>query len=90
MRSGDDGLPHVNHHRQVEGAGHLLRTPKHLVIVLAGDIARQPRFHADDEIAVLGDGVARRGHVGADEIHRVAFGQDAGAPDVDQNASLLR
>ena len=24
------------------------------------------------------------------EVHRVAFGQDAGAPDVDQNAALLR
>ena len=28
--------------------------------------------------------------IGAAEVHRVAFGQDTGAPDVDQNAALLR
>ncbi len=85
-----DGLPHVDHHGQAEGGGHFLRAPKHLVIVLARDIPRQPRLDADDEVAVLRDRVARRIDIRALQVHRVAFGQDAGAPDVDQHAALLR
>jgi len=80
----------VDHHGQAEGAGHFLRAPKHLVIVGPGHIPRQPRLDTDNEVAVLGDGVVRRTDVGALEVHRVAFGQDAGASDVDQHAALLR
>jgi hypothetical protein len=36
------------------------------------------------------DRLACRADVGACEVHRVAVGQDTGAPDVDQHASLLR
>ena len=61
LRQRRDRLPHVDHHRQIEGrCADLLRAPQHLVIVRAGDVARQPRLDADDEVAVLRDRVARR------------------------------
>ena len=90
LGSGETRLPHVDHHRQIEGGGHLLRAPQHLVVVGAGDIPREPRLDADDEVAVLRDGVARRTDIGAADVHGVAVGQDAGAPDVDQHAAGLR
>ena len=52
-------------------------------------LAPATRLDADDEVAVLRNRVLRRADVGASKVHRVAFGQDAGAPDVDQNAALL-
>ena len=85
-----DRLAHVNHHRQAEARGHFLRAIQHLEIVLAGDISRQPRLDADDEVAVLRNRVLRRADVGPRNVHRVAFGQDAGATDVDQHAAPLR
>ena len=57
---------------------------------LAPATSRQPRLDADDEVAVLRNRVLRRADIGAVDVHRVAFGQDAGAPDVDQHAALLR
>ena len=75
---------------RLNGGGHLLRAPQHLVVVGAGDIPRQARLDADDHVAVLRDGVARRADVGAADVHGVAVGQDAGAPDVDQHAAGLR
>ena len=90
LRQRRDRLAHVDHHRQIEGGDDLLRAPQHLVVVGAGDVARQPRLDADDDVAVLRDGVARRADIGAAEVHGVAVGQDAGAPDVDQHAARLR
>ena len=86
-----DRLAHVDHHRQIEGAGDLLRAPQHLVVVRAGDVARQPRLDADDRSR--GSSRSRRAPRATSaraEVHRVAVGQDAGAPDVDQHAARLR
>ncbi len=83
-------LTHMDHHRQMERRGHFLRAPEHLEIVRAGDVPRQPRLDSGDHVAVAPDRLARGADVGAVEVHRVAFRQNAGAPDVDQNAARLR
>ena len=85
-----DRLTDVDHHRQIEGRGHFLGAPQHLEIVGAGDVVRQPRLDADDDVAVARDGVARRRTSARLDVHRVAVGQDAGAPDVDQDAAEVR
>ena len=41
-------------------------------------------------VAVLRNRLARRRHVGAGEVQRVAVGDDAGAADIDEDARLLR
>ena len=58
--------------------------------MVAGHALREPRFHADDEVAIARDRIARGGHVGAREVHRVAFGDDSRAADVDEDAPDLR
>ena len=80
----------MNHQRQAEGARDLLRASQHFPIVRTSDVPRQPGLHADNEVAVLGDRVARGGDVGPGEIHRVAVRQNPRPPDVDQHAPRLQ
>ena len=40
LGSGDMRLTHVNHHRQIEGAGDLLRAAEHFVVVRARNVSR--------------------------------------------------
>ena len=80
----------MDHHGQIERRSHFLRTPERLKIVGAGDIPREPRFDADDHVAVAPDRFAREADIGAADVHGVAFRQHTGTPDVDQNAARLR
>ncbi len=83
-------LPHVNHQGQVEGACRLLCAAEHLDVVGPHDVARQPRLHADDVVAMLRDRIPGGGDIGPRKIHRVATRQDAATSDVDEDAPLLR
>ena len=67
-----------------------MRAPQHLDVLVADDGRGQPRFHADDVVAVLFDRGARGADVGELQILRVALRQDPGAPDVHEHAALLR
>ena len=80
----------MDHHRQIEGCDDFLGASQHLVIVGASDFPRQARLDAGDDVAVLRDGLPRRADIGAVDVHGVAAGQDAGAPDVDQHPGRLR
>ncbi len=84
-------LAHVNHHRQIEGGGRLLCAPQCFEIVGIGDVFRQSRLDADDDIAMARDGTVRQGNVGEVEVVQFAGGgDDAAARDVHQHAADLR
>src|SRR5262249_4428881 len=85
-----DRLADVDHHRQVERRGRLLRAPQRLEIVAAHDVLREPRLDAEDDVAVAGDGAACQRYVGARDVDQLAAGDDAGAGDVDKGTADLR
>ena len=58
--------------------------------VVGGDPPRQPHLDAGDDIPVARDGIRGRIDIGQAEVHRVAVGEDAGPPDVDQHGGRLR
>ena len=84
------GLTHMDHQREAERGGEVLRPAKDLVVIRACHVAGQACLHSDDHVAVLRDRVARRADVGAGEVQRVAFGDDAEPADVDEDPGLLR
>ena len=84
-------LADVDHHRQIERCGRLLRAPQCLEIVGIGDVVRQSRLDADDDIAMARDGATRQGNVGEVDVVQFAAGaDDAAARDVHQHAADLR
>ena len=58
-------LADVDHDRQIERRGRLLGAAQRLEVVGAGDVVRQPRLDADDDVAIARDGALRQRHVGA-------------------------
>ena len=82
LGKGRRGLPHVNHERETEERGHLLRTAQHLDVVGRHPL-RQTRFDPDDIVAMPRDRGFRGVDVGQPEVVRVTVWQDALAADVD-------
>ena len=80
----------MDHHRQAEGLGRRLGAPQRLEIVGAGDVVRQSRLDADDEVAMAPDRPARQTDVGMAEVMQFAAGRDAGSGDIDQEAAHVR
>jgi hypothetical protein len=89
VRQRRHGIAHVNHHRQLQRRSDRLRPPQRFHVVLAGYRARQPRLHANDEVAMRGDDFLRGLHVNAADVHQLAVGQDARARNVQQNANPI-
>ena len=84
-------LPHMDHDREVERRGRLLRAPQRLEVIGAGDVVRQARLDAHDDIAIARDRALRQGDIGAVDIMQLALGRDdAGPGDVHQDAADLR
>src|ERR1700676_1960963 len=81
----------MDHDGEIEGRRRLLRAPQRLEIVGPGDIVRQPRLDADDDVAVARDGALRQRDVGAVDVVQFAGRRDdAGPGDVDEAAADLR
>src|SRR5262249_8140379 len=56
-------LANVDHHREIEGGGRLLRAPQRFEIVGVGHVFRQPRLDADDHVAMARDRPLRQGEL---------------------------
>ncbi len=83
-------LADMDHHRQIEGSDRFLGPPERFEVAGVGDVVRQPRLHADDDIAMARNGAARETHVGAAQIVQLAAGRNARTRDVDQEAAQVR
>src|SRR5580693_2804356 len=83
-------LADMDHDREIEGSSRLLRPPQRLEIIDAGDIVRQARLDADDDIAMARDRPLGQADVGAIDVVQLALGRDdTGAGDIHQDASEL-
>ena len=83
-------LTDVDHDRQIERRGRLLGATQTLEIVGAGDIFRQPRLDANDDVAVARNGAADQGYVGAVDVQQLPAGEAGARRNVDQGAADLR
>src|SRR5205823_3840421 len=67
-----------------------LRAAQSFEIVRAGNLARQTRLDADDDIAVACDRPTHQSHVGTADVHQLAARETESYGDVDQSAADLR
>jgi len=80
----------VDHYGQVERRGSLLGASQSLEIICAGNVVRQARLDADDDIAIASNGALRRGHVSASDVVQLAARHNPCARNVNERASKPR